>query len=523
MHDGNEGLTRRRLLEAGAVAAAASALAPLSSAWGAKPAAATRWPAGRVSGGAAQRVVPRQFLPKRQLETWHGELDGRGLRATGSTAHERYVDTLADRLQRAGVEHVHFESAPMRRWTPSKWGLDIVGGPAAGPVKTASYIPYSGQLPAAGVTGALTYVAASATVAPGSLAGKVALFDVGLPPITIGLFTAFGLPGKSYDPHHAIDPSKPFLRSWIGDFSQRLAQLQEGNPAAVIGIIPINYAEALGSYFPYDGAIRKVPGVYVAIEAGATLKGLADTGQQVHVTLTAKVDDVKTRNVVGLIPGRSDELVVLHSHTDGTNGIEDNGPDVIVAMAQYLARIPKGELPRTIMVLMTSGHFAGGVGALAWTRRHKHDTIPRIAAAITVEHVGANAWTLNADGSTTPSTDPEIGAFFQPGSAALADAALNGIRSSAAAPGFVANPLTPKPPSTSVAAWPGEGQYLWNDAGIAVANYITGPSYLLNAGADTLHRVDVDRVRRTAIGFTDMALALTRVPKAKLKVPLPGD
>jgi hypothetical protein len=291
----------------------------------------------------------------------------------------------------------------------------------------------------------------------------------------------------------------------------------------VVGIIPIQHKDAVGSYFPYDGIVREVPGVYVAREAGSTLRALADTGQAVRVKLSAKVEQVKTRNVVGVIPGRSNELVVLHSHTDGTNGIEDNGPDAIVAMAQYLARIPRHELPRTIMVLLASGHFAGGVGSKAWVRRHRRDTLPKIAAAITLEHLGANEWTLHADGTTTASNAPEPGAFFQPGNAALTDAAYAGLVAGGAAPGFVAHPLNPKPKSVDDAAWPGDGQYLWNEGGIATANYITGPTYLLNAGVDTLQRTNIARVRRAAIGFTDMALALTRVPKAKLAVPAPRD
>jgi hypothetical protein len=109
------------------------------------------------------------------------------------------------------------------------------------------------------------------------------------------------------------------------------------------------------------------------------------------------------------------------------------------------------------------------------------------------------------------------------GDAALADAAYAGLVAGGAAPGSVGRPLTTRPKSPDDPAWPGEGQYLWNNGGIATADYITGPTYLLNAGVDTLHRVDIDRVRRTAIGFTDMALALTRVDKARLAVPSPGD
>jgi hypothetical protein len=516
-----DGVTRRRLLESGAAAALAGALSSRSPAWAAP--SSRRWPAAPLEASAARRVAPSQFLPIAQLRSWHEELDDRGLRATGSPGHERYVDVLHDRLERVGVGHVHFESATLQRWTPSAWGLDITDGSSAGKVDVAGYIPYSGSIPAGGVTAPLTFVPAGTTPDSGSLAGKVALFEVGIPNITFAVFMALGVPGRTYDPGKQMDPSAPYLRPFIGDFTSRLDSIQAGRPAAVVGILPIEKAEAAGSYFPYDGIIRATPGVYVAREAGATLRQLADTGASVRVALAAKVETVKTRNVIGLIPGRTNELVVLHSHTDGTNGVEDNGPDVIVAMAQYLARIPRRHLPRTIMVLLTSGHFAGGLGAKAFVSRHRRETLPRIAAAITVEHVGANRWTLHADGSVTPSTAQEPGAIFQPGSDALIAASYAGLVAGETAPAFVARPLKPTPRSPMDAAWPGEGQYLWNNGGIATANYINGPTYLLNHGVNTAARVNFDRVRRTAIGFTEMALALGHVPKAKLRVPSPGD
>ncbi|MCW3046705.1 MAG: hypothetical protein JWO74_989 [Solirubrobacterales bacterium] len=518
---GQDGVTRRRLLDSGAAATLSGSLSPWSQPW-AGP-SARRWPAAALGAPAAKRVAPSQFLPVAQLRSWHEELDDRGLRATGSPAHERYVDVLHDRLDRIGVGHVHFESATLQRWTPSAWGLDVTDGSSASEVPVAGYIPYSGSIPAGGVTAPLTFVPAGTTPASGSLAGKVALFAVGIPNITFAQFTSLGVAGRIHDPHQQIDPSAPYLRPFIGDFTSRLESIQAGGPAAVVGVLPIEKAEAAGSYFPYDGVIRSTPGVYVAREAGAMLAQLADTGASVRVALSATVETVKTRNVIGLIPGRTNELVVLHSHTDGTNGVEDNGPDVIVAMAQYLARIPRRYLPRTVMVLLTSGHFAGGLGAKAFISRHRRVTIPRIAAAITIEHVGADRWTLHPDGSVIPSTAQEPGAIFQPGSDALIAASHAGLVAGETAPAFVAGPLNPRPKSPMDAAWPGEGQYLWNNGGIATANYISGPTYLLNAGVETAARVNFNRVRRTAIGFTEMALALGHVPKARLAVPSPGD
>jgi hypothetical protein len=64
-----------------------------------------------------------------------------------------------------------------------------------------------------------------------------------------------------------------------------------------------------------------------------------------------------------------------------------------------------------------------------------------------------------------------------------------------AAPTLICKPLTPNAKSDE-AAWPGEGQYLWNNGGIADTHYITGPTYLLNAGMRTVGRVDNVRIRR---------------------------
>jgi hypothetical protein len=518
-------LTRRRLLELGAAGMASGAVWPATTL--ASPRSAG-WPRGTLNAEAANRVVGSQFIGAGQLRSWHEELDGRGLRATGSPAHEHYVDVLHDRLARAGVSGLRFESVPLRRWTAERWGLDVVSGPSTGKVRTAAYIPYSGVLTTGRAAGPLAYVAASDTVAPGSLRGKVALFDVAIPQFTVGLFEGLGtklLPNPVYNPNGQVKPSDPYLRSWAGDFTTRLVQLQAGNPEAVIGILPLDDVDADGAYYPYDGQIRSVPGVYVARREGARLKALAGTGTSVRLTLNTSVADVKTRNLLGFIPGRtgSREFVVLHSHTDGPNGTEDNGPDAIVAIAQYLARLPRHAIPRTIMILLTTGHFAGGVGALGFTARHKHDLVPRIAAAITVEHLGADEWAPQPDGSIEPTGLPELAAFFMPVNAALNEASYGELVRADAGVGLVCDPLNPHPPSPHVAAWPGEGQYLYNDAGIATTNYITGPTYLLNWGVDTTRRTNFDRLRRHAIAFTEMALGLGRVPRDQLAVPAPGD
>ncbi len=79
-------------------------------------------------------------------------------------------------------------------------------------------------------------------------------------------------------------------------------------------------------------------------------------------------------------------------------------------------------------------------------------------------------------------------------------------------------PLNPKASGApNDAAWPGEGQYLYAAGGMPDANFIAGPTYLLNWGVTTTDKVDLTRVRAQSIAFTEMILRLGRTPRAQLR------
>ena len=339
-----------------------------------------------------------------------------GLRATASGVHEQYIDQLRERLGRAGVEQLRFEGVPLDRWTTDRSSLDVLTGAAAGGVPTASYIPYSGRTAAGGVTGQLALVDPNRPPAPGSLAGKIAVFDVPLVSYTYAVFAAITYANKSYDPGDVFIPSHAYARPWlgIGDEITILEGLARSGAVAAVGVLDLPAEAAHGAYYPYDGTIRIVPGVYVDRATGARLAQAAATGETARLALPAVVKRVTSRNLIGVIPGASDELMLLHCHTDGTNGIEDNGPNAIVAMSQYLARLPRRALQRTIMVLLTTGHFHGAIGTAEFVRRHRNDTLRRIAGAVTIEHLGAREWEPGPSGRYGLTGAYEPGTIFAP-------------------------------------------------------------------------------------------------------------
>jgi hypothetical protein len=510
------GMTRREAIRRGVAVGAVASFGGLL-----EPALSTARgrPGRRLTAGDALQVDPREFMPFGELRGRQERLNEIGLRATGSRVHARYADDLAARLERAGVGDVRTEPVPLLRWQPGEPALDVLEGAAAGPVTVANYIPYSGSTPAGGTTAPLV-VDPGGTLAPGSLAGRIVLFDVADAPLSNAFFDAIDY-GQ---PHHSAgyDPSAPYLRPWAaaGGVGHRLDVLRAAGAIGAIAVLSVPAEAARGTYMPYDGKLRDIPALFLDSAAGARLRDVAQGGGSVRLTLTAEVDSITTPNLIGVIPGASDELVILQSHHDGTNGLEDNGQEAIVAMSQYLARLPRGALPRTVLVLLSTGHFAGdALGTESFIARHRDDLIARTKASVTIEHLGAREWLPDAAGVYGPTGRYELGGFFSSPHSAVVDLARAALLQAEVTDDRTLRPFSPDPRAPNGKRWPGDGEGFWAMAGLPSVNFITGPTYLLGAGFDTSKLVDVAALRRQAIAFTDLVLRLTREPAAGLGAP----
>ncbi len=523
-----EGSTRRELLRR-CSGAAAMGLLPASVARASVARAASPPWSGPLGAADALRVDPRRFIPARQLRQWQDALDARGLRATGSPQHDAYIQSLATRLEQVGVKQLTSDAVPLNQWQPSRWKLEV---PGRGSVPVAAYIPYSGQTSAAGLEATLVPAATggvggatSLPIPTGALspptASQVVLFDVVPHPLVMGVFDAldYGMP------HHppGYSPADVYNRAWIAQPTTQLDDLSSAGFAGAIGILDLPAEAAQGMYMPYDGKLRNLPALFVDRDTGALLRQVAAGAGTVRLTLEATVQAITTPNLFGVIPGRSKELVILQSHTDGTNGVEDNGPEAIIAMAQYLARLPAGALPRTVLVVLTTGHFADGdLGTKAFVTRHHDDLIARSAAAVTLEHLGAMEWLPDATGGYQLTGKYEFGGSFAAPFQAYVDRMRAALQRARVTEDRVMRPWVPTPGREQQLAWPGDGEAFWTLGSLPSGNFITGPSYLLNGGMPVAGMIDIRAMRRQSIAFLDLILELARMPLAQLRQETPG-
>ncbi|MGP3751127.1 hypothetical protein B046DRAFT_05850 [Streptomyces sp. LamerLS-316] len=463
---------------------------------------------GPVPALPGARIADDSFVGTAVLDAWQRDLDARGLRATGSDSHHAYVASLVGRLAQVGVSDVRQEPVPLRRWTPRRVKLTLHGAGGTMEVPLVSPVAYSGSTPPRGVTAPLSTEPA---------AGRIGLADVPLPALQAQVFDDLDWGGPDDIRHVADhDPATPYERVWLSqDVMREQLGLFAGAGAAGLVLVVDLPAEALHeAYLLYDGVLRGLPAVFVSREQGGRLRAAADRGQEATLVLEAQVEDVETPNVLGVIPGASEELVVLHSHTDGTNGLEDNGPEAILAMAQYLARVPRHELPRSVLILLTTGHFATHTawGLEAFLERHRDDLVPRIAAALCLEHLGALAWPLDRR-EGVPESEYEFGCTFASPHQAVIDAVRQALHRAGVTESRVLRPFVPDTTGRSPdgTTWPGDGSAFWHSAGLPSANFITGPGYLLNAGP-VIDLIDVAAMRRQAIAFTETVIDLCAVP-----------
>lgn len=479
------------------------------------------WPSKKLEALDTLQVDSSQFISADVLKSWAIETDKAGLRATANKAHDEYIDRLAARLRCAGVQNVYTEDVPITRWEAKEWGITISSNGVEPQIFTAGYAPYSGTTPAKGVTAPLIYLNSDTPATAENAAGKIVVYDVPQSQLPLLAFAALAM--GIHDPvGFAAEAApkiynRPFLNN--AGILERLEQLESAGAAGAIAVLPVAHETAYGNYTPYEGDVLNSPTLYVGKEAGARLKQLAQTQTPATLTLTADIAETKTRNLFGVLPGVSNELTVVNSHTDGTNYIEDNGPDAIIGMAQYMSRLPQASRPRSMMFMLSAGHFTGGRAIRKFIADHQADgLIGRIASIVTIEHLGAKEWEPDANGVLQPTGKNEPSATFMPQIKALADATVDMYAHANVGWGAALKPQNPdnvgkdgKDP-----VWPGEGQYFYQAAKLPTANYITGPYYLLNWGVDTVSKTDFDRMRKLMIAFTQMQLNLSTIPKVSL-------
>jgi hypothetical protein len=273
------------------------------------------------------------------------------------------------------------------------------------------------------------------------------------------------------------------------------------------------------------------PAVWVGDSAGTELAALAAGGQaSATLVLTADITvGAATETVWGWLEGSGDtgQNIIINTHTDGPNAIEENGGLGLIALAQHLAGLPSRnhdmyfalvtghfQLPQFSRAILNPAHPEVGQGAVStWMLDHP-DVYQAAALGVTVEHLGATMWTGDPlTGQYVPTGGTEWGTTYtmQRDVLSLVNAEQDAYLAAVAAvnaSGWPDYPVATVRPGT-IPAYFGEGSSLYA-AGLGTVSLCPLPTYLLQAGdAPQPQLLDLDKLDQRLMYGQILALAQT--------------
>jgi carboxypeptidase Q len=264
-------------------------------------------------------------------------------------------------------------------------------------------------------------------------------------------------------------------------------------PDGLVGHFPVSFYPT-GLEAPWEGRVLPFPGVTIEAQAARRLLSLMSAGPaRLRVEHHARYVESTAANVLGEIPGESDERVVVGAHYDTQlegPGAADNATGVATVIE--LARAWRGLAPRrTIVVAAFAVEELAAWGAYSYVVRHA-DENDRTVGMVNLDALGL----------------PFPGKRVIVADAAMADFA----REAAASTGWEAEGEL----DASLYAWGDHNPFI--DAGVPACwiwRYPPQHPYYHSAG-DVLRYVDVDRMADVASASAAVAFRLAEQPEVDL-------
>jgi hypothetical protein len=178
-------------------------------------------------------------------------------------------------------------------------------------------------------------------------------------------------------------------------------------------------------------------------------------------------------NVVGELPGRDDDLVIVGSHHDGpwASAVEDaSGTSLVLAQAALWARRPRHERPHRMLFVLQAGHMCGGAGLHAFVDAHA-DELERVVLEGHLEHAA-----LESPGQCVPRW------FFTSRIPRLERAVQNAIVAEDLRRSMLLAP-------DALGATPPTDGSRYHALGVPIAQFLAAPWYLFDDN-DALDKVD---------------------------------
>ncbi|MBW2091241.1 MAG: hypothetical protein JRI34_03840, partial [Deltaproteobacteria bacterium] len=423
-----------------------------------------------------------------EIFSWIEDVYNFGDRRPGSEADLKAIAYLKGKLNEFGFNKVKEEPYFFDYWEPKSWSLTVHSKNIPAKPLTCFYVPYSGPTGSDGIAAEMIDVGQGTEedFEAADVAGKVVLAEI--PPVMISWDQMRHFTFMAYDPEKTANGwSHPYPIGWMFKYDDIYKRAVKRKAAGIVSVLK-GYPD-MGEftyYAPYDGKFRVIPSLYIRENDGKWLKALLrKEAVKACIKLEARIakGGGRTATVYGILPGRRQANLVIHSHHDAPwrSGVEDSsGVGMVLSLAKYFAKLPIEKRNRTLIFMFTGSHMVGAPSNEDFMEKHRDDIMNRMLYDIAIEHISDD---YNPPAAPTGLVEPR-GIFIteSPVTVSLyakAMARYNIYR------GLLFPTGTPLGVPTDAGHW--------SRAGYRIVSYISGPSWLFDKN-DTLDRVARDQL-----------------------------
>jgi hypothetical protein len=323
---------------------------------------------GALTGERIRSTVENVIEFSKDMQASGSQMWGRiaGLASEAETAA-----WLEDEFNTIGLEDVELQTYKGTGdfWWPNKWEARVLANPAYGDqtidVVLKSAVPVSRSMMTAPLEAPVVFVGDAGAVSTDGVSGKIAV-------------------------QHTRPAAGAYSdRTKVRESSQKLIQ------AGAVAVI--TWVEQAGNMHVFDfgqcgGPCFNIGGVdgrfLTGVLQAAKDKGAPDV--RMRLSLEAQnMTGLSASNVIGLVPGQSDEIIIINAHLDSWfDGAGDNadGVGVLVALARYFAN-QQTKPARTLMFVGSGGHHSSGMNGPASVVAMNPDLMKRVKLVVNLEHL----------------------------------------------------------------------------------------------------------------------------------------
>jgi hypothetical protein len=448
---------------------------------------------GRRPSDRQSRPVPdkvgRVTSTAAEMMGWITEIVGFGVRRPGWPADDETSAWILAAFQRLGLVDAHLEALEVPVWESDHARLTAWAADDPSRLERFDGFALPHTQPVDGLEASLVRFDGASETARGAIAvEQIALTRL---PQAFPLASAHAW----HDPDGDLADHVQVL-----PFSSRLQEVAEPAMAAgavgFVGVLSGAPWDTHDYYVPYDGIERPISGLWLSRSEGARLDALLEAGDvRGRLDIDGRRPPRITHNVIGTLPGRGDEWVIVGSHHDApwASAVEDGtGIALVLAQAAYWAAIPVEERPHNMLFVLMAGHMVHGAGTRAFIEAHA-DLLARTVLEIHLEHAAAEVESDGA-GGLVPTGRPEPQWWFTHKDPELQRSVASALAAEDVRRSMVLDPETfgPRPPT--------DGGF-FHVEGVPIVNFLAAPMYLFDS-ADTLdkvHQASLEPITRATI------------------------